>query len=832
MNGFAQYALTDLSRANRIDPSDPLPLYYRGCLRYSTNPQAADADFTAALKIDQSNAHILAARGVLREATGREKLAKADYAAAIRVKPQLVPTQVNLGFCYLRQRPPDCCGALKCADAALRFEGTNARAWVCKGEALRRMNSMDEAQRAFAKALHLDATCAMAFFCRGFMLAEMDENRPALYDLLSFLRCSDADQNPHLGRLKGQAYLLLEQHEEACTEFRAELDRVSKPGLAATADSAETYRLLGESFRGQGSLVEAKQHFDVAVSKAPKDVLMYISRGRCGLDMEQAGMKPPGSSEAKQKPTMKKKKKKKGQTKPKLGGYGAGALKDFTKAVSLDKTSALCWNELGVAKRSLDQEGLGFDEFTTSLSCDLRFVPALINRAPLHAALGNSQLAVHDYSRAIALDRKSIEAYVNRGVLQSQLQNHASAIADFDAALQLDPRCSVAWYNRGVCYQHLKKWDQAINDYTRALSTSPNNFRVLRNRALAYLNGPSQRPDLAKADFERALEQKSSCPELLCGLALCEHLLQRPGDAIRRYSEALQQDTKCVSALLGRGNVYLEADSAEAHGKALTDYQKAMHLYPHFVPAHVNSALALQADNRNSDAWRLFTQALSMDTLNPTALEGRALSAMRTGSTDGAYLDMSAAVTLEPQNPRLLTTHGFIAGIMADCAGAEHSFLTAARHDPSYALAHYNLALTLRSRGDLEGARAAYTKAIECGDDAGPGHYHSLLNRGVVLMELGMAAEALADFSDVVEAEPKSVAGWVNRARCFLRQRMWKKAESDYDRAVALTPLDAVPRPLLGCVTDLRLADSVCARRTCTASARMHAASSGRARPA
>jgi tetratricopeptide (TPR) repeat protein len=78
------------------------------------------------------------------------------------------------------------------------------------------MGRLDDAQRAFAKALHIDPKCGIAFFCRGFMLAEMNENRLALYDLLSFLRCND---DPNAG-LMGQAYLLLNQHERAAEEFR------------------------------------------------------------------------------------------------------------------------------------------------------------------------------------------------------------------------------------------------------------------------------------------------------------------------------------------------------------------------------------------------------------------------------------------------------------------------------------------------------------------------------------------------------------------------------------------------------------------------------------
>jgi tetratricopeptide (TPR) repeat protein len=483
------------------------------------------------------------------------------------------------------------------------------------------------------------------------------------------------------------------------------------------------------------------------------------------------------------------------------GPYGAAALKDFNQAVSLDRTSALCWNELGIAKRRLQQEGRGFAEFTTSISCDLRYVAALVNRAPHHAALGNSQLALYDYTRAIDIDHNNLTAYVNRGVLQYSLDRFAMAIVDFDQAIRLEPRCSVAWYNRGVCYQSLAKWDQAVQDYTKALASSPANFRVLRNRALAHLHG-TKRADLARSDFLRALQQQPQSAELLCGLGLCEHRLENPREAIRYYTQALDCEQNCAAALLGRGNVYLqEIDGqtvANAKRLCMADYQRAIHLYPNFVPAHVNMALALHASKQDSRAWRTFSSALSLDPINPTALEGRAASSQVLENGFGAYLDISAAISMEPANARLLTTHGFIAQILNDVQVATQSYMKAANNDPSYGLAHYNLALMLRSRGDLSGAKEAYTKAIACGvskdgsgkSKSGRAHYPTL-NRGIVHMELGELPAALADFSAVIKSEPTSVAGYINRARAYASCAMWQEAEADYNEAVALTPLDA-----------------------------------------
>lgn len=431
-----------------------------------------------------------------------------------------------------------------------------------------------------------------------------------------------------------------------------------------------------------------------------------------------------------------------------------------------------------------------------AISCDLRYVDALVNRAPLHAALGNHQLALHDYTRAIDIDENNLTAYVNRGVLQYSLGCFGMAIADMDQAIELEPRCSVAWYNRGVCYQKLKKWDQAVQDYTKALASSPSNFRVLRNRALTHLYG-TKCADLARSDFLRALEQKPDSTELLCGLGLCEDQLKSPEKAIDYYTQALQSDENCVSALLGRGNVYLQEISkqtvANAKQLCMADYQRAIHLHPNFVPAHVNMALALHANKRDSHAWHAFTSALVLDPINPTALEGRAASSRILDNGFGAYIDMSAAISMEPKNARLLTTHGFIAQIMNDAHVATHSFMRAAKTDPSYGPAHFNLAMMLRTRGDLHGAKEAYTKAIGCMDAAqsnsGRDHF-ALLNRGIIHMELGDLPAALADFSAVIKTEPASVAGYVNRARAYASCSKWQEAEADYNKAVALTPLD------------------------------------------
>jgi hypothetical protein len=69
----------------------------------------------------------------------------------------------------------------------------------------------------------------------------------------------------------------------------------SQSGHEETDDEealAECLRLLGEASRGKDLLTDALTFFDEAVARAPKMALMFISRGRCHLDMELKGMRP------------------------------------------------------------------------------------------------------------------------------------------------------------------------------------------------------------------------------------------------------------------------------------------------------------------------------------------------------------------------------------------------------------------------------------------------------------------------------------------------------------------------------------------------------------
>ncbi len=62
--------------------------------------------------------------------------------------------------------------------------------------------------------------------------------------------------------------------------------------------------------------------------------------------------------------------------------------------------------------------------------------------------------------------------------------------------------------------------------------------------------------------------------------------------------------------------------------------------------------------------------------------------------------------------------------------------------DPTFAVGHYNLGLTLKGLGDFTGAIAAYEQAIQLAPDYAEAHQ----NLGVVLLKVGQVAASLAAF--------------------------------------------------------------------------------------
>lgn len=99
----------------------------------------------------------------------------------------------------------------------------------------------------------------------------------------------------------------------------------------------------------------------------------------------------------------------------------------------------------------------------------------------------------------------------------------------------------------------------------------------------------------------------------------------------------------------------------------------------------------------------------------------------------------------------------------------------------------YNKGLELQGQNDLDGAIAAYTRALAL-DQRLPDAYN---NRGDARKNKGDLAGAVADFSQVIRLKPAAFEGYFNRGIAYLMLEDFANALSDLTFCVELSPKDA-----------------------------------------
>jgi tetratricopeptide (TPR) repeat protein len=87
------------------------------------------------------------------------------------------------------------------------------------------------------------------------------------------------------------------------------------------------------------------------------------------------------------------------------------------------------------------------------------------------------------------------------------------------------------------------------------------------------------------------------------------------------------------------------------------------------------------------------------------------------------------------------------------------------------------------SSGDIDGAMASYTKAIELN----PSYYKAYNNLGILKASaLKNFPEAIADFTKAIEIDPNLPDAWLSRGTCWLGLKQLDKACPDWRKAQSL----------------------------------------------
>jgi tetratricopeptide (TPR) repeat protein len=150
---------------------------------------------------------------------------------------------------------------------------------------------------------------------------------------------------------------------------------------------------------------------------------------------------------------------------------------------------------------------------------------AIVLSGPLQAAETGAGTVISAQSSDTA------SALLERGLAWQTSGNMEKASEAYTTALSMDGLSdkarATALYNRGLCRQIAGEMVGAVNDFTRALFADPEFAQAYQSRANVLFN--SGRPDLALADYARAIRFKHPQPQLaLLGEARAYEALNQP----------------------------------------------------------------------------------------------------------------------------------------------------------------------------------------------------------------------------------------------------------------------------------------------------------------
>jgi tetratricopeptide (TPR) repeat protein len=192
-----------------------------------------------------------------------------------------------------------------------------------------------------------------------------------------------------------------------------------------------------------------------------------------------------------------------------------------------------------------------------------------------------------------------------------------------------------------------------------------------------------------------------------------------------------------------------------------------------------------------------FDDAIGADATYAKAFANRGAVHGAKQNFDKAIEDFTRVVTLEPRSAHPFADRAGMHRLNGQHDAAIRDYTEAIRIDPAFAEAILNRALTLAGTQRCADAIADFTPVIELSEPdrgiriPGTGTSIALVDRGVCHEKLMRDDLALQDYSAHIAIDPRSQYGLELRAALYFRARQYDRALLDYAAALVVNPSSA-----------------------------------------
>ena len=317
------------------------------------------------------------------------------------------------------------------------------------------------------------------------------------------------------------------------------------------------------------------------------------------------------------------------------------AIDSYKKAISLDNTNKLYFNQLGVAmQRNGDQYG-AISAFTRATEIDPDYYVAMHNLGHLKLKLGDYRKAIIDISKAIESNNTKPLYYSNRGLCYYNLESYDTALTDFNRSIELDSSFQVGYWNVAMSHFQLEEYDEAINNFGKSIALRKNNSEAYNYRGICYYN--LEKFDLALEDFKNAVKSDKPLVNYYRNLGETYSELEQTRKAINSFKKAIEIDSSFSEGYNLIGLEYLNESSYNA---AITAFDEAILISPNEATYYDNRAFAKDGKMDFIGAIDDYSQSISLYPSDPHIYYLRGAAKINVNNKNDACNDFKKAVEM------------------------------------------------------------------------------------------------------------------------------------------------------------------------------------------
>ncbi|MCE9547952.1 MAG: tetratricopeptide repeat protein [Planctomycetia bacterium] len=267
-------------------------------------------------------------------------------------------------------------------------------------------------------------------------------------------------------------------------------------------------------------------------------------------------------------------------------------------------------------------------------------------------------------------------------------------------------------------------------------------------------------------------------------------------EAVSHYQEALQINPHYAEA---HNNWAAALQRQGRLEEAIIHYQQAFQMNPNFAEAHYNWGNALVGLGSLEEALEHFQAAVRLDPNLAMAHNNWGATLAGLGRVDEAMAHYQAALRIEPKFAEAHNNWGKALKTSGRVAEAVPHFEQALQIDPHYAEAHRNWGNALQSLGRFEEAVPHYQQAEQLDPNVATNHN----NWGAALQSLGRFEEATTHYQMALQIKPNYPSAHINWGNALQSLGRLDEAAMHYREALRLSPNHAQAQMYLGQVETL-----------------------------